>query len=200
LVLAQAGADMIFSKEDLAAFSYIEHPENIALALAVCRHLGLDQTKSLAAMQRVRPDPGALQIWHPTLGHTAIAFVNGFSANDPVSTAGIWDLANEKFPQALSRVVVMNCRADRAQRSLDLAECLATWQGVDACLIVGEGGNIFEKKLRGLRCPVPRINLCGKPLPFILQQIESQSHSEGMVVGIGNIAGVGMDLVKWMAP
>ncbi len=42
---------------DLAGFSYTEHAENLALALAVCAELGIDRQTALGGMWRAAPDP-----------------------------------------------------------------------------------------------------------------------------------------------
>jgi poly-gamma-glutamate synthase PgsB/CapB len=45
---------------DVAAFPYLEHQENIELALAVCEEVGVDNETALRGMWRAKPDPGAM--------------------------------------------------------------------------------------------------------------------------------------------
>lgn len=193
-------SDPPISNNDLKSFLYIEHAENVALALAVCRFLQLDVVKSLEAMKRILPEPGSLQLLPATRGGVAATLVSGFAANDPISSRAIWEFSLEKFPDAPTRVVVMNCRADRVQRSRDLATAIADWRGVDVCVIVGQGGEVFEKRLRRYPYAPPCVNLCHKPLSTVVQEILTRSRPQGVVVGVGNIAGMGMDLVRWFQP
>ncbi|MCX8015550.1 MAG: poly-gamma-glutamate synthase PgsB, partial [candidate division WOR-3 bacterium] len=44
--------------EDMKGFSYVEHKENVALALLVCENLGVDKKVALQGMYRTNPDPG----------------------------------------------------------------------------------------------------------------------------------------------
>ena len=70
---------------------YVEFPENVGLALAVCAAVGVPRETGPGghgrrAARRGRHDPLALR--HPT---GAVTFVNGFAANDPQSYVRIWD-------------------------------------------------------------------------------------------------------------
>ena len=46
----------------LEGFSFIEHPDNIALALGVCESIGISKDKAIQGMRNANPDPGALKI------------------------------------------------------------------------------------------------------------------------------------------
>ena len=47
----------------LNKFPYLEHADNIAVALEVCKNLGIDSQVALDGMLQTPPDPGALIIW-----------------------------------------------------------------------------------------------------------------------------------------
>jgi poly-gamma-glutamate synthase PgsB/CapB len=47
--------------EELAGFRYIEHAENVQLALAVCAEAGVPREVALEGMRHAHPDPGALK-------------------------------------------------------------------------------------------------------------------------------------------
>ena len=42
---------------------FLEHPENISLALNVCQECGIAKKIALEGMRKTTPDPGALFIW-----------------------------------------------------------------------------------------------------------------------------------------
>lgn len=50
--------DVDVTPDELMRFSYLEHPENVALALAVAQHFGIDREQALEGMVRFPPDPG----------------------------------------------------------------------------------------------------------------------------------------------
>ena len=55
-----------------------DFPDNIALALKVCEHLGVERETALAGMAHYKRDPYALSVYQ--LGNTL--FINGLSIND----------------------------------------------------------------------------------------------------------------------
>lgn len=48
------------TNNEMTGFKYIEHKENVALALAVCEHLGIDRQTTLKGMYSAIPDEGVL--------------------------------------------------------------------------------------------------------------------------------------------
>jgi poly-gamma-glutamate synthase PgsB/CapB len=50
------------SDEDMEGFSYIEHKENVAIALAIGAHFAVPRKQALEAMYRALPDPGVTSI------------------------------------------------------------------------------------------------------------------------------------------
>ena len=72
-------------------FPYLEHAENVALALEVCKDAGVKEEVALKGMLKASPDPGALVIWELNMKNKH-QFVSAFAANDPKSTLKIWEL------------------------------------------------------------------------------------------------------------
>ncbi|HHH29396.1 MAG TPA: poly-gamma-glutamate synthase PgsB, partial [Polyangiaceae bacterium] len=70
----------------LVGFSYTEHPSNVGVALAVCEELGVARDTALEGMWKAKPDPGAMTERQVEFFGRPITFINGFAANDPVST------------------------------------------------------------------------------------------------------------------
>ena len=42
----------------------MEHPSNIAVALDVCKQVGVNRSTALKGMHKVQPDAGALVAWN----------------------------------------------------------------------------------------------------------------------------------------
>lgn len=182
--------------EDLKGFSYIEHPDNVALSLRVCHSLGVDRGTALAGMWQATPDPGAMSQWTWEQQGRRLVFVNAFAANDPQSTDRIWSLANTMNAQADTRIAVVNCRNDRPDRSVQMAEMCAAWTNLDNVLAIGTGTDIFIKRAAGLGVNAARLHAAERqPVDSIINKLRDVAGRMGLVMGLGNIAGAGMELV-----
>lgn len=177
-------------------FSYLEHKENVALALAVCGHLGISRDKALEGMHRAQPDQGVLRIF--TIHHyqKELQFVNAFAANDPDSYLLIWDMLKGFFTEGKRIIVVVNCRQDRVQRTESLADLIARRLRADHFLLVGESTPPLYHKalnlgLRGSRL----VDLEGQSADEVFQRVISLAGNEAIIIGIGNIVGFGEELV-----
>ncbi len=182
--------------QELQGFSYIEHPDNVALALSVCQSLGISRHTALRGMWQATPDPGAMTQWNVEQQGKRLVFVNAFAANDPQSTDCIWNLANRMNPEAYSRTTLVNCRSDRPERSIQMAQMCATWSNLDNVFAIGTGTDIFVKKALSLGLSQQRLYAIErKPADAILKKIADVSGRVGLIMGVGNIAGIGMELV-----
>ncbi|POX48807.1 poly-gamma-glutamate synthase PgsB [Streptomyces sp. Ru71] len=109
--------------EELRGFSWFTFKENVAVALAVARLLGVDRRTALAGMREAPPDPGVLSVErYRTRGGQRLRFANVFAANDPEST-----LMNVHQLIGLGAItprphVVINCRPDRIERNNQMGE------------------------------------------------------------------------------
>ena len=102
--------EMSISRQELDSFSYLEHPQNIAVALDVCQQVGVDRETALRGMQNVQPDLGALVVWKLVQDKRTIEFVNGMAANDPVSTLQIWKFVIDRYPAEGGTCIFFNAR------------------------------------------------------------------------------------------
>jgi poly-gamma-glutamate synthase PgsB/CapB len=96
------------SEDELNNFSYIEHPQNIAIALDVCDKMGVSRDIALSGMHSVQPDLGALIVWKLTGKNGFVQFINGMAANDPVSTLQIWKFVIDRYPTTKGTAVFFN--------------------------------------------------------------------------------------------
>ena len=184
--------------EMLAGFSYMEHAENVALALRVCESVGIDRQVALAGMWGASPDPGAMRVFRHHVGDTPWYFVNAFAANDPESTGQIWDSAYERFPGVLRRVAVMNCRVDRPDRSITMADACAHWRPADSYIITGTGTDVFLRRLLAAGISSDRVICVGDAgADEIIDAVAKQPIESTMILGMGNIAGPGMALADF---
>ena len=139
LVSISAEESEMISDEEMAGFSYVEHKDNVALALKIAADLGVSREVALKGMYEVVADVGALNEFHISYFGRSLIFVNGFAANDPESTEMIWKLSLERHTNIDRRVMVINCRADRPDRTIQLAESITKWSRADYYILIGSG-------------------------------------------------------------
>ncbi|MEM7050259.1 MAG: poly-gamma-glutamate synthase PgsB [Acidobacteriota bacterium] len=180
--------------EALDGFGYIEHRDNVALALAVCRHLGVDDETALAGMWRAVPDAGVLTRSRVEQGGKVATLFNAFAANDPDSSARIWSMLRDGGHLRGQRFVLLNSRPDRKDRSEQLAHLVADELGeeCDRALVMGEPTDAVVRLLRGYGFAGERTVDLGKAMPErVLEAIFAVTESESSIVAIGNMGGQG---------
>jgi poly-gamma-glutamate synthase PgsB/CapB len=186
------------TEDEMRRFSYIEHADNVALALAVCAEIGIDRTTALAGMWTARPDPGALTAYDLDFFGRRVVFVNAFAANDPESTKRIFDMVSGQFREITRRVLLVNCRADRADRSRQLGEACPDWGPVDHYVLIGTGTYIFAKHGMQKGLDPSRITYAeGARIEEIFETLVEHADPDALVIGIANIGGQGLDLVRY---
>ncbi len=184
--------------EDLARFPYIEHAENVALALKVSDLLGIPRGTALAGMVRATPDVGALRRLELSFFGRRLVWVNAFAANDPDSYRVILRRLEADFAASDTRIVVVNCREDRADRSKQLGEIAAEWQGVNRFVLVGTGTEVFARAASRAGLPPERVyTMVGDPVEKVFERVVSWSGRNGLIIGIGNIKGMGAALDEY---
>jgi poly-gamma-glutamate synthase PgsB/CapB len=185
--------------DDLRKFHYIEHAENVALALAVCKEVGVDRDVALKGMQDCRPDPGALKRYRVEDKGKTIFFYNVFAANDPDSTKMIWKMLLKQVPTDAETMIVLNGRADRYFRSIQLTDICVDLE-FSHLILTGERTDHLLQYAKD-KIPHPeRVIAMGEADPEILyQKIFELTKREAHIAGIGNIAGArkyGAQIVK----
>jgi poly-gamma-glutamate synthase PgsB/CapB len=186
------------TSEDMQGFSYLEHNNNVALALAVCDHFGVDKKAALQGMYVIQPDPGALRKFAATLNGKSIEFVNAFAANDPDSYREIWKMLHIHLSSEIKLFVIVNSRRDRVQRAEQLGEFIARELQADQFIISGEA--TYPLHNRALKCGLPAEkikDLGGKSAGEIFNYIYDHTTARSMVIGIGNIVGLGEEIANY---
>lgn len=198
-LVAISNADVANVRPDeLEQFSYIEHPDNVALALRVCGDLGVDRETALEGMWAATPDPGVMTVFQERDGDRHIAFVNGFAANDPESTGKIWELIIQRYPRMQRRIAVVNCRSDRPERSEQIAESCLEWTRADHYLVVGTATDMFVKCAVGMGMDRARITQAERePTGQLVERLNRIAGKSALVMGMGNITGPGLELVDY---
>ncbi|MDD2230614.1 MAG: poly-gamma-glutamate synthase PgsB [Candidatus Cloacimonetes bacterium] len=176
------------TQEELDKFKYIEHKENVQLALAVCKEAGIPRDVAMKGMQNAHPDPGALTKYRIVDGSKTINFYNIFAANDPQSTVGIINMITKDLGD-VEKIVILNSRADRMFRSYQLVDAVVT-TGYSYLLLTGEVPDKIRDYAVEKGIPKDKVFAMGEPLTEVIyKKVMELTRSEAHVMGIGNIAG-----------
>lgn len=185
------------SWDELERFPYIEHPDNVALALKVCADLGVDRQVALSGMWSAQPDPGVMTVYRAQDEGAPVTFINGFAANDPESTGKIWEMVVNRFGGTGRHIAVVNCRSDRPDRSRQLAEACLDWTPAHHYLVVGSSTDLFAKRAVELGLDQRRVTCVeNTPRMQMIQTLRRLTGASALVMGMGNISGPGMELVQ----
>jgi poly-gamma-glutamate synthase PgsB/CapB len=186
--------------EDMSGFLYVEHRENVALALKVLMDIGMDRESAIKGMWTAAPDPGAMKDFQLQFFGRKMIFINGFAANDPESTGRLWHMSIDNYPDHDKRVAIFNCRADRPDRSLQLAEACVSWKLADSYVLMGTGTYIFAKKFASMGVDSAKLVFAeDQDVAEVFETIVSIVGKKTLIVGMGNVAGIGLDLARYFA-
>ena len=188
-------ADSGVNEGTLNRFGYVEHPENVALALAVCGYLGVNRDRALEGMVTARPDPGALRSSRIIRANKEIEFVNAFAANDAESVILIWKRLNISRRVDRPLITILFNRGDRPDRAKEFGRLIAHELCADHCILVGQSTTLVEHVAVGEGLlPRKLINMAGAAPEAILKKVLELTPQRSLVVGIGNIVGIGEEI------
>lgn len=181
---------------------YLEFEENLCLALEVCKALGMDEREALRGMGAVVPDLGALRIWKWQDEQTGrrCVFVNAFAANDVESTRAVLESSLGVLKPGFRVVGVLNLRGDRGERTLQWIHALQAdpsgFSGrFSALYAVGLHAGVVRRRLAGAGVPCA---LSSEKTPKeLVERILVENPGDVCMVGLGNIAGLGTEFVKY---
>jgi len=183
---------------EMRRFSYLEHKDNVAIALAVCDHLGIDRQRALEGMYSVQPDPGVLRRYAIKAHDKVIEFVNAFAANDPDSYLKIWELLKIHHEPGKILIVLVNSRKDRIQRAEQLGEYIASHFDADFYVVTGNYTRPLVAKAIACGMPHNKIeDLGGRSLEAIFNSVVSLAGEKTLVFGMGNIVGFGEEISRF---
>jgi len=173
--------------------------EDLRLALAVSGHLGVRRDVALRGIARAEPDFGSLKIWEAELGTppTVWLLVSAFAANEPESTGLI--LARLKEGLSLSDrnlVGILNFRQDRADRTRQWLTALEMGYFHDFSRIFFTGAHVHSLRIRKLSSSTRHFTpLTSESPAAVMDEIVARTSRGAVLVGIGNMGGLGEALV-----
>jgi len=166
---------------------YLEHKENVNLALAVCEQVGIKRKKALDGMLKTKPDPGALLIWNLENNNK---FISAFAANDPDSTFKVWELIKSK--EKNKTCFFLNSRDDRRYRTNQLIDLVLNRINPDLFIIRADNVEAQIAK-HGNKTKIKNFTMKSNQNDVINYILELNQYT---VVGIGNIVGWGEGFIN----
>lgn len=182
-------------------FPFYEWKENVGLALAVVDFMKVDYEVALRGMEKSKPDFGSLRVWKTDWGlpPRRMDCVSGFAANDPESTGLIISsLMKKGFFDGKKILGLINLREDRGDRTLQWIKALESGalSEFSRFYLVGLHAHAFRWKFKGTKKD-SFIALKSRRPEDIMSQILEREKEECVLVGMGNIGGVGKALVDY---
>ena len=184
----------LVTEEEMKGFGYIEHKENVALALAVTEHLGIDRKVALKGMYKAIPDAGALRLSRVNVFQKKINFFNAFAANDPQSTLMIWTRIKEEIGLRGVKMILLNTRQDRLDRAKQLTGMIGSELNnqFDYLILIGQSAEVVEElAVSGGIKRNKIVNLGWTEPEAVFEAILAYTIEQSTVVAIGNMGGMG---------
>ena len=178
----------------LDGFSFIEHPDNISLALEVCESMEVPKDEAIKGMRVVQPDPGALTVNKLRINNNQIEFVNAFAANDPQSTITTILMIRDNYKNK-KMGIFLNTRSDRQLRTRQLLDLI--FSKIKPAHLIIRGNNLDDKIDLGFKkhgsIPLSIFNEDATQKEII----NDIGNLDGyFIIGIGNIVGWGELFMK----
>lgn len=180
----------------LRKFDYLVFPDNVAIALGVAQAVGVEKDVALRGMLNAPPDPGAVEIKYFNANNTKNVFVNAFAANEPQSTKAILNKVESYDYPYTKKVVILNCRSDRVDRTRQFVENFIEDVAFDTLICTGKSTQMVTDLMQ--RLPEKKyINLENHEFSDIEKAILSESH-QALIFCIGNIHGPGGKIAEFI--
>jgi poly-gamma-glutamate synthase PgsB/CapB len=182
-------------EEAMRRFDHLEHRENVAIALGIAKYLKIPQEKALEGMYASHPDPGALRLYTAMHDGKQVRFVNALAANDPESTLTIWQRVLTIYPDPGDVVIMLNTRADRFDRSLQLLEMVGGNIRYDFFVSIGEKTKMLAQYYQRYKIDPSRVVEMGRSTKeHVYQKVFQIISNRATILAIGNMGAGGLDV------
>lgn len=198
-ILHISEADAV-TDDEMKGFSYIEHKENVSLALCVCQFMGIERDEALRGMYKAIPDAGVLKLSKVKAFGKTINFYNAFAANDPQSTLMIWQQVKEEIESEGLKIILLNSRQDRLDRARQLTTMIGTKinNEFNYLLLIGQSTEVVEEL--SVKSGIKRnkiLNLGWTEPEAVFETVLTCTEKKSTVVAIGNMGGMGGNVAEY---
>jgi len=177
-----------------------EFVQNIRLVLEVCDFLDIRREVSYSGIMKVLPDIGSLKFWKAefTLPKRKWDLVSAFSANDIESTRNVVDkLIKSKNIKNKRWIGLFNIRKDRGDRTYQWMSAFQNnlFPEFQKIIFLGGQAELLKKRIRKKNKKQEYESLRNKNAKKIMASILEKEKKNCVLVGLGNIKGIGLDLL-----
>jgi poly-gamma-glutamate synthase PgsB/CapB len=180
--------------DEMVGFDHLQFRENVAIGLAVARHLGIDREAALRGMLGAAPDIGVVRLRRYPIGDKTVLWVPMFAANDRESVLITFDEIERHYGPDVSVIGILNNRLDRGRRAEQFADLAATDLRTRLHHVVTFGAyeDLMTQRMVRAGLPRERITNLGDTVRPSLAQILSTiegliSGTDGVLIGLVNI-------------
>ena len=171
--------------------------EDLDIIYSAGKVLNISDEQILKGIRKTKQDIGMLKIWKfkSETGEKSNYFVNCFAANDPESTfQAVSSVQKILKHESQKKIGLLNLREDKTDRTLQWIEALKRTQNIfNKVYVIGAHANIFRRKVKNKNIEVLKID---SP-QTITRKLLSENEDKSTIFGIGNMAGVGKNLVEF---
>ena len=182
----------------MESFNHILFPNNVAIALALSKAMGIKKEVALSGMLKMNPDPGTLKIY-PIETDVSYTFINGFAINDPQSALEVIAMMKEEIQEKETPFYLLfNARKDRVDRSAQFIEDV--FKIIDFpyhLIVIGESTKDIDQYVSKTKNSLIESyhNYEYKNMEESILDMETYL-SKALVLGLGNIHGRGYELLE----
>ncbi|CAM3137962.1 poly-gamma-glutamate synthase PgsB [Staphylococcus argensis] len=184
------------SEDFLRRFDYLVFPDNVAIAIGVAEALGIDQETAERGMLNAPPDSGAVNIEYFTANNTTNVYVNAFAANEPQSTKAILNKVESYNYPYTKKVVILNCRGDRVDRTRMFAENFIAEVDYDTLICTGKSTQLVTEIMRS-QPDKKYLNFEGHDIHDVEEAVLHEAQN-ALIFCVGNIHGHGKQIAQYI--
>ena len=164
---------------------------NVALALAVGAHWGISEQFSFDAIRALGAESDCVET---TINGFRTRFLNGFAVNDVPSAERYIDRwCDTAAPR--KKIIILNTRSDRPLRTVEFVKWCASVNDLHHLFITGTHAAFASRALKKSQlAPAAYSRVTSQELPA---RIADMLCAETDIVGFGNIAGEGFEIVSY---
>jgi poly-gamma-glutamate synthase PgsB/CapB len=182
-----------------------EFEENQTIALAVADYLKIDRETARRGIEKAQPDFGSLKVFKVRLDDSARTYylASLFAANDPESTdKALFHLRRQWNALPEKTIGLLNLRYDRGDRSLQWIRALENgfFKSFERLIFIGDHAHALGRKRKWFERTGPNISALPEKGPRkIMDTLFACESGDAVVIGLGNMGGLGEKLVDYWA-
>ncbi|MGL4009747.1 poly-gamma-glutamate synthase PgsB [Staphylococcus nepalensis] len=192
---------IVVDKEDvpetyLRKFDYLVFPDNVAIAMGVAEALGINRETALKGMLNAPPDVGAVEIKYFNANNSTNVYVNAFAANEPQSTKAILAKVESYNYPYQKKVIILNCRSDRVDRTRQFVENFITEIEFDTLICTGKSTQMVSEVMKN-QSHKKYLNFEGQDIKVVERALYKEAQN-ALIFCVGNIHGPGKQIAQYI--